>query len=155
MQLDIKDVVSLRYAAGQEFIRQLESLLRTDQSFIVETTMSGRTWRGYMEKARAQGFEITIYFVYLDSADTCVARVQERVRRGGHDVPEADIRRRYARALSNFWTTYRKIADHWAMVYNAGGLPIEVAFGYGADFAVSDEVLFDRFLKMAGVEKDG
>jgi predicted ABC-type ATPase len=153
--LSIAEVSSLQFAAGQEFIRQMETLLDADQSFIVETTMSGRTWKRYMEQAHERGFEITIYFVYLDSADTCVARVKERVRRGGHDVPEADIRRRFSRSLSNFWKTYRKIADHWAIVYNAGGLPIEVAFGYRNDFAVSDEALFDNFLAMAEAEKNG
>lgn len=150
LELAIDEPLSLQFAAGQEFLKRSESQLLVRGDFIVETTLAGRTWINYLNRARELGFELTIYFVYLDSADTCVARVKERVRRGGHDVPEQDIRRRFSRSLYNFWNTYRKIADHWAIVYNAGGAPIEVAFGYRHEFAVSDEPLFQRFLAMAG-----
>jgi predicted ABC-type ATPase len=117
--------------------------------------LSGRTWKNYFEDARARGFEITIFFIYLDSADTCVARIKERVRRGGHDVPEEDVRRRFTRSCNNFWKIYRKIADHWAVVYNSGNAPVEVAFGYREEFAVTDEILFRRFLEIAEIEING
>lgn len=133
----------------------MEAQLLADQDIIVETTFSGRTWKNYLKQAYDRGFEITIYFIYLDSADTCVARVRERVRRGGHDVPEQDIRRRFSRSLANFWNTYRKIADHWAIVYNAGGVAVEVGFGYREDFAITDEPLFGRFLALVEGEDRG
>jgi predicted ABC-type ATPase len=71
--------------------------------------------------------------------------VRERVRRGGHNVPEADVRRRFARSCSNFWHIYREIADQWTMFYNAGDGLVEVAFGIPSEFTVSDDELFDRF----------
>ena len=137
----------MQYAAGQEFYVKAAELLAAGNDFFVETTLSGRTWKKYMQQAHALGFIVTVYFVFLDSADTCVNRVKQRVRRGGHNVPEADIRRRFSRSLTNFWTMYRKIADHWAIVYNAGGDLVEVAFGYHEDFVISDEALFSRFLE--------
>ncbi|MFO0788755.1 MAG: AAA family ATPase [Pirellulales bacterium] len=146
-QLDITDEFVRQYTAGQKFYTQAAELLAAGNDFIVETTLSGRTWRKYMQQAHELSFAVTVYFVYLDSADTCVNRVKQRVRRGGHNVPEGDIRRRYARSLTNFWTIYRKIADHWAIVYNAGSGLVEVAFGYHEDFLVSDEALFSRFLE--------
>ncbi|MCC7476582.1 MAG: AAA family ATPase [Pirellulales bacterium] len=93
-QLDIADEFARQYTAGQEFFAQAAEPLATGNDFIVETTLSGRTWRKYMQQAHDLGFVVTVYFVYLDSADTCVNRVKQRVRRGGHNVPEADIRRR-------------------------------------------------------------
>jgi predicted ABC-type ATPase len=87
--------------------------------------------------------------------ETCVARVKERVRRGGHNVPQEDIRRRFARSCANFWHLYRKIADQWVVVYNAGDGFVEVAFGISGAFVVSDEELFGRFLESAGVGPDG
>lgn len=154
-ELPIPEPVSLQFAAGQEFVKRMEAQLLAGHDFVVETTFAGRTWKNYLEIAHDLGFEITIYFIYLDSPDTCVARVRGRVRRGGHDVPEQDIRRRFSRSLANFWKTYRKIADHWAIVYNAGGTPVEIAFGYREEFAVSDEPLFSRFLELAEVEDNG
>ncbi len=47
-------------------------------------------------------------------------RVRERVRNGGHRVPEAIVRRRYARSLSNFFNLYRPFADSWLLLDNAG-----------------------------------
>jgi predicted ABC-type ATPase len=151
-QLQIDEPASLQFAAGEEFLKLAQAKLAAEKDFIIETTLSGRTWKNYFENARARGFEVTIFFIYLDSADTCVARVRERVRRGGHDVPEADVRRRFTRSCNNFWKIYRKIADHWAVVYNSGGGPVEVAFGYREEFTVTDENLFRRFLEMAEIE---
>lgn len=57
------------------------------------------------------GYHIILMFVYLATADENVARVRDRVRKGGHHVPEADIRRRYLRSKSNFWHAYKSVAD--------------------------------------------
>jgi predicted ABC-type ATPase len=142
------DPVSRQVAAGREFLRRIETQLTTGGDFIIESTLSGRTLRNFLVRANAAGFSITVAFVFLDSADTCVVRVRERVRRGGHSVPEADVRRRFARSCSNFWHIYREIADQWTMFYNAGDGLVEVAFGIPSEFTVSDDELFDHFQKM-------
>lgn len=92
------DPMSRQIAAGREFLRRMESQLVKDESFAVETTLSGRTMRSILTRAQAAGFKIAIVFIFLDSADTCIVRVRERVRRGGHNVPEEDIRRRFSRS---------------------------------------------------------
>jgi len=90
-------------AAGRQFVEHISASLSGGESFIVETTLSGKTFRRTLQRAREHGFTITIHFVFNDGPDTSVARVLERVRRGGHNVPEEDIRRRYRRSLVNFW----------------------------------------------------
>jgi predicted ABC-type ATPase len=92
--------------------------------------------------------------VYHDSADTCVARVQERVRKGGHDVPEADIRRRFSRSFANFWHIYRQIADAWNVIYNSGSEFKRVAVGEGDTVTINDEHAFQQFLRLSGVSPD-
>ena len=93
-----------------------------------------------MAAAHSQrGFAVFIIFLFLDSAETCVARVQERKRKGGHGVPETDIRRRFDRSLRNFWLTYRFLADDWAVVYNASSEFQDVAFGARANVSIRDE----------------
>ena len=42
-----------------------------------------------------------VFYVGLASADAHIERVRQRVRAGGHDIPEADVRRRYSRSLIN------------------------------------------------------
>jgi predicted ABC-type ATPase len=136
-------------------LARIDQQLAAEDDFIVETTLSGRTMRNTLAKAQTAGFNITIFFTYLDSADTSVARVKHRVRHGGHNVPEEDIRRRFTRSCANFWHIYRQIADQWTVVYNAERRFIEVAFGIPDEFVVSDENLFRRFLELAEGESNG
>jgi len=117
-QLAPGDPTSMRFAAGRKFLTEVRQLIDGPYILIIESTLSGIGIRRILEKAMRHQFEITIVFVYLDSADTCVARVRERVRKGGHHVPESDIRRRYPRSKKRFWQVYRRIAEHWMMVYN-------------------------------------
>lgn len=137
-------------AAGRRFLSAMQDALHNDRSLVVESTLSGRSFGRSIELARQLGFSVTIVFLFLDSADTCVARVQERKRKGGHGVPETDIRRRFGRSLRNFWMTYRFLADDWAVVYNAGSEFQDVAFGAHADVSIRDEALYKRFIDLIG-----
>ncbi len=65
-------------------------------------------------------YEIIIYYLRLPSAEFAVERVKMRVARGGHNVPEIDIRRRFDRSWLNFQTIYRPLANFW-VVYDTSG----------------------------------
>lgn len=65
------------------------------------------------------GYRIEIIFLWLPSAELAKARVRERVRQGGHAVPEADIVRRYKRGWQNFQKTYAPLADAWSVFDNS------------------------------------
>jgi predicted ABC-type ATPase len=146
------DPLSQQIAAGREFLNRLEKQLSAAEGFVVETTMSGRTLRHFLARAQAAGFTITIVFIYLNSPDTCVARVEQRVRRGGHNVPEDDIRRRFCRSFANFWQMYRQIADYWYVVYNSSDEFKRIASGEVDSIFIRDEAMFRQFLRLAGVD---
>jgi predicted ABC-type ATPase len=146
------DEFARQIEAGREFLRRIEQQLATGESFIIESTLSGRTLRNFLRRAQAIGFEITIVFVYLDRPESCIERVRDRVRRGGHHVPEEDIRRRYTRSGANFWRIYREIADYWYVVYNSGGELQWIATGEPTAIQVQDTSEFLNFLRMAGVD---
>ena len=63
--------------------------------------MGGDTIVGLLMEATDAGLGVNVWFVGLDSVELHVARVQQRVARGGHDIPRADIERRYIRGLVN------------------------------------------------------
>jgi predicted ABC-type ATPase len=81
-------------AASREFIRRVEESIHGDGRFVVESTLSGRTFARLLERAKQAGFEITILYLFIDSVETCLDRVRVRVERSGHHVPEVDVRRR-------------------------------------------------------------
>lgn len=72
-------------------------------------------------------------------------RVEERVRKGGHNVPEADIRRRFNRSKQNFWSIYRHLVDEWHLFYNSVKGFQKVASGIGATYNTMDDELFALF----------
>ena len=153
-QLAPSDPSSARLESGRRFIDALDDHVARRESVIVETTLSGRTFSHVVANASRAGFAVTIVYLFLKSADACVARVAERVRKGGHDVPEVDVRRRYTRSLRNFWALYRGMADKWVIVYNETSQLQDVAAGARLDVVIRDSNLFQDFLAIGGLSHD-
>jgi predicted ABC-type ATPase len=83
-------------AAGKEVLRFAKEHLKRRESFAVETTLSGKNYLRMMRYAREidQGFEVVLIYIGTASVEINLARIAKRVRAGGHDVPEMDVRRR-------------------------------------------------------------
>lgn len=145
-QLRPDDPTAARVDAGRAFLRELNAHIAQRKSFVVETTLAGRGYTRVLDQLRRAGYVVNIMFLFLASPEACVRRVQERVRKGGHDVPEPDVIRRYYRSKRNFWRVYRHTADYWQLYFNTGDAFQDVAAGTADTFAISDEELFDLFL---------
>jgi predicted ABC-type ATPase len=87
--------------AGKRVLRLAEEHIAAHESFTVETTLSGNTYLRMAARAKDAGFNLVVFFVGTSSVEINIARVQARVRKGGHDVPEEDQRRRFPRTLAN------------------------------------------------------
>ncbi|MBW9089351.1 zeta toxin family protein [Rhizobium wenxiniae] len=125
-------------AAGRAAIRKLAEMIETKTSFIYETTLSSQQAVNLMRDAKAAGFSVGLYYVALDSVETNIERVRQRVEAGGHDIPEDDIRRRYAGSLNKLAAALQ-YADEALLMDNSGLEPHEVfriSFGevVSADF---------------------
>ncbi len=88
-------------AAWRMGVRLLRRAIEERVDFAFETTLGGNTIPRLLAQAAAQGIEIYVWYVGLSSPELHVERVKARVRRGGHDIPEADIRHRYERSRLN------------------------------------------------------
>lgn len=115
--------------AGKTMLRRLDELVARRESFAFESTLSARSFAPWLQKIRASGYHVAIVFVWIANADLAVARVHERVRLGGHGLPEADIRRRYARCTMNFTSLYIPCADGWEVYDNTSPPPRLIASG--------------------------
>jgi len=132
--------------AGRIVLEQLEDLELRRASFAVETTLAGRTLAPRIARLRQAGYRFRLIFLWSPSADLSVQRVASRVRAGGHDIPEATIRRRYEPGLRNFFSLYRPIADKWAVYDTArGGPPAIIAEGIiGGEVRIDDAAIWLR-----------
>ncbi len=116
--------------AGRIMLRQLDELEAQSASFAVETTLASRSLAPRITRLQASGYRFRLIYVWVPNADLSVQRVAERVRRGGHHIPEDVIRRRYEAGLRNFFQIYAPLADKWALFNNSVlGRPQVVARG--------------------------
>jgi predicted ABC-type ATPase len=87
--------------AWNEGFRQLEEAIRHREDFAFETTLGGETITATLERALDEGMDVSIWYVGLEGVDLHIARVRERVGKGGHPIPEEAIRRRYDASRRN------------------------------------------------------
>ena len=106
------------FQAGRIMRRRLRELAATGISFGFETTLASRSYAAWLKQLQAAGYEIHLLFLWLPTPEVAVARVADRVRLGGHDVPEATIRRRYAAGLANLRSIYMPLANSWKLIDN-------------------------------------
>lgn len=97
--------------AGKLMIERFLFYIDSNKSFAFETTASGCNYEKHLKKAQVLGYKIDLVFLWLSSPDQAVKRVAERVKQGGHNIPEEVIRRRYHRGLKNLLAVYLPIAD--------------------------------------------
>lgn len=107
-------------AAGKLFLRELDRLASTQADFSFESTLSGVTYAPRLGAWRDQGYEIGIIYLRVPDVRISLQRVAARVRNGGHDVPESDLRRRFLRSWQNYLSVYRPLA-HQTWTYDVGG----------------------------------
>ena len=112
--------------AGRLMLTEIAACAKRGGSFAFETTLSGLSYLRHIRQWRSEGYHVSLFFLSLPNAEAAIARVAERVRQGGHDVPESVIRRRFAAGLINLERAYKSAVDTWAVFDNAGATPIVV-----------------------------
>ena len=104
--------------AGAIMLSRLHRLADGRRTFAFETTLAGRSLARWLGQLVSTGYEFHLVFFWQGSPDLAFARVADRVRKGGHDVPEETIRRRYRAGLANFFRLYMPLATNWLFYDN-------------------------------------
>ena len=115
--------------AGRLVLEEIADYVRRGESFAFETTLSGLGYLRHIRQWQTQGYRVSLYFLTLPNAEAAIARVAERVRQGGHNIPELVIRRRFDAGLRNFEKHYKICVDDWALYDNSERVPVMLAWG--------------------------
>jgi predicted ABC-type ATPase len=107
-------------AAGRIFLRELDRLAKSRGDFAFESTLSGLVYLNRLKRWKAAGYRIEIVYLRLRSPQLALRRIAARVKQGGHNVPRADVLRRFTRSWTNFQKSYRLLADTWSVYDNSG-----------------------------------
>ncbi len=104
-----------------------------------------------LTEIKKNGYRIMLFFLWLPSADLAVARVSNRVRQGGHNVPEPVVRRRYKTGIRNLFQLYQPPVDAW-WLYDASRLPpVVIAQEEDGELIIHNEQLFQHIKRKAEI----
>ena len=98
-------------------------------NFAFETTLSGRGYARLISRWQTDGYIVKLFFLRLGSPELAIARVRQRVREGGHNVPSPIIHRRFTAGLRNFENLYKPVVDEWALYDNSESEPVLIEEG--------------------------
>lgn len=104
--------------AGRYMMMKVSYLMARKETFSVETTLATRALVRIIQKAQAAGYEVTILYFWLNSPQKAIERVAQRVKAGGHDIPQEVIKRRYYMGLDYLLSYYMPLCDHWILADN-------------------------------------
>lgn len=135
--------------AGRLMLEQIRSLAKERANFGFETTLSGVTYASLLQALKTQGYRIQLFFLWIPTVEIALARIADRVRRGGHDIPEKVVRRRFYKGLQHFWKLYRPLLDAWNLFDNSEMVPRIVAREEAGELQISDRALFTNIVGMA------
>lgn len=107
--------------AGRLMLQQIALQLARGNNFAIETTLSGLSYARQIPRWREQGYVVELFFLALDNPETAIGRVAQRVRQGGHHIPEDVIRRRFDAGRRNFEQSYKHLVNTWALFDNTDG----------------------------------
>jgi len=133
--------------AGRLMLKQIHYLADRETDFGFETTLSGKGYIRLLKDLKSRGYRIYLYFLWVDNVDIALERVADRVRRGGHNVPEKIVRRRFNRGLPNLFNLYRPLLDLWAIFDNSTDHPVMIACEEDGDLEIIDSVRFSKLSK--------
>lgn len=116
------DASKAQFQAGRILLRNLHKAIQNKDDFALESTLSGHTYLKYLRLAKDAGYQLTLHYLWLPSAEESWNRVEQRVLEGGHHVPKEAVFRRYPKILENVITHYAPLMDEW-YVWDSSHLP--------------------------------
>jgi predicted ABC-type ATPase len=121
---------------------RMDELVTRRISFSFESTLAARSYSQLIPQWRILGFQVRLLFLWLNSEELAVSRVGIRVSQGGHDVPQADIRRRYRRGIKNLFDLYLHEVDS-VHLYNNVQIPPRLVAEYSSGkWQITDDATF-------------
>jgi len=129
--------------AARIMIKRIEELLKTKETFSIETTLSSKMHRRTIDNAHKLGYTVTLLFFWLESAELALKRVNKRVSEGGHNIEPEIIKRRYTNGIKKLFDMYLPIVDNCYIFDNTKGKRIRIAEKIIDTFEVLNEETFN------------
>ncbi|MDR2953571.1 MAG: zeta toxin family protein [Prevotella sp.] len=105
--------------AGRIMLMRMNEMLRMREDFAIETTLATKSYANFIRRAQSEGYFVTLIYFWLESPELAIRRVEQRVRFGGHHVPDEVVVRRYYAGMRNLFSMFIPISDYWILIDNS------------------------------------
>lgn len=112
------DTESVAVTAGRLMLERIQALKSRKKDFAFEATLASRSLVPFLKECKKEQYLITLIYVWIESAELARERIRERVKQGGHPIPDEVIKRRYVRSVSNLRNFYLPLADSYRIYDN-------------------------------------
>jgi predicted ABC-type ATPase len=142
------------FEAGRLMLNRIYQLIEDKSTFAFETTLSTKSYKETIKLCKDKGYEVVLLFFWLSSPELAIERIKDRVKRGGHNIPDTVVKRRYKRGLENFFKLFMPLCDYWEIINNSNEIPSSIASGKGKieEFIYNDELWNHIKVKKNGKE---
>ncbi|MFZ9954932.1 MAG: zeta toxin family protein [Flavobacteriales bacterium] len=110
---------SVSIQAGKVMLQRINQLITEKEDFAFETTLSTKSYVNLIDKAKENGYFVSLLFFWLNDVKLAKQRVSFRVNEGGHNIPKDVIERRYEKGLQNLFNLFIPKCDYWIMIDNS------------------------------------
>ena len=143
------NTLAAQYDAGRVFLNEVHKNIEKGIDFSFETTLAGRSYINLLKKLRQKDWQIVLFFLWIPDADFSRDRVRQRVRDGGHDIPDEAIYRRYPRIIYNLINVYLPLFDKVSCYDNSNPGP-ELVFEHDINVnSIVNRDIYERILRCA------
>ncbi len=108
------------FRAGRLMLQETDDHANHGRSFAFETTLAGLGYVRRIRQWRRDDYAVKLIYLPLATPEEAIRRVKQRVKQGGHGIPEEVVRRRFDRSLRNYRSVYRDIVDVWQVLDRRG-----------------------------------
>lgn len=147
------DSLSAQFEAGRLFLREIHTNIKKRVDFAFETTLAGRSHISLLKKLRHDGWQIIMFFLWIPNAAFSKSRIRERVKYGGHDIPDETIYRRFPRIMRNLIKTYIPLCDKIICYDNSKPKYAPVFEKSSKDLRIFDQNIYDRIIEQSNEYK--
>ncbi|MBZ0203253.1 MAG: zeta toxin family protein [Ignavibacteria bacterium] len=120
---------TVSFQAGRIMLERIKELIDQKATFAFETTLTTKSYVNLLKKAKEKRYKIILFYFWLNSVELALARIADRVKKGGHDIPKDVVIRRYERSLDNLVNLFMPISDKWYITDNSNEIFCEIAKG--------------------------
>lgn len=122
---------TVSFQAGRIMLNRIKELISERTTFAFETTLTTKSYVNIIKKAKAKKYKIVLFYFWLNSVELALARIEDRVKKGGHNIPKDVVIRRYTRSLDNLVNLFIPICDDWSILDNSSDKMNLIAKGKG------------------------